>query len=98
MRAKKAVKAKFVAAVLALAAVAGGSGCRGRAPESTLRVSNRAYTIDRLFTDENGCTVYRFYDEGRYHYYVVDPRGAQMIGPAPKKEGAGTAGDAPEPS
>lgn len=32
--------------------------------------SNPSYSVRKLFTNE-GCTAYRFYDDGRYRYYVV---------------------------
>jgi hypothetical protein len=48
-------------------------------PERTLNVSNSGYKLDELFTDGKGYTVYRFYDQGEYRYYVVGPNGAQML-------------------
>jgi hypothetical protein len=50
-------------------------------PEQTLQVSNRGYQLDQLFTDPRGNTIYRFYDEGDYRYYVVSPNGGVQILP-----------------
>ena len=61
-------------------------GCGSPPPVKTLRVSNPAYTVDELFTDPNGCTVYRFYDQGGYHYYTAGERAGQMIRPKPETE------------
>ncbi len=55
-------------------------GCAAeRLPEQTIPVSNNAFSLDELFTDKRGNTVYRFYDQGEYRYYVVGPNGAQML-------------------
>src|SRR3954451_21441236 len=48
-------------------------------PEQTVQVSNRAYQLDQLFSDPKGNTVYRFYDQGDWRYYVVGPNGVQML-------------------
>ena len=48
-------------------------------PEKSLPVSNSAYQVDQLFTDKNGCTLYRFFDKGDFRYYLVGPAGAQML-------------------
>jgi hypothetical protein len=49
-------------------------------PQQTLPVSNPSYKIDLLFKDPNGCSIYRFFDQGDYRYYVVGSNGsAQMI-------------------
>jgi hypothetical protein len=47
-------------------------------PEKTVPVSNHAYQVDQLFVDPNGCTIYRFFDQGDYRYYIVGPNGAHM--------------------
>ena len=62
---------------LAMAAIL--IGCYSQKPERTLPVSNKDYQIDQLFTDNNGCTIYRFYDQGDYRYYLVGPAGAHML-------------------
>jgi len=54
-------------------------GCGGTKPDQTLSVSNAGYALDKLFTDPNGYSVYRFYDRGDFRYYVVGPNGAQMV-------------------
>jgi hypothetical protein len=54
-------------------------GCYSPKPERVLPVSNNDYQIDQLFTDHNGCTIYRFYDQGDYRYYLVGPAGAHML-------------------
>ncbi|HEV7302185.1 MAG TPA: hypothetical protein VGN72_22800 [Tepidisphaeraceae bacterium] len=55
------------------------TGCGGTKPDQTLSVSNAGYALDKLFTDPNGYSVYRFYDRGDFRYYVVGPNGAQMV-------------------
>ena len=62
----------FISSSLAL-------GCRGTKPDQTLSVSNAGYSLDKLFTDPNGYSVYRFIDRGEFHYYVVGPNGGQMV-------------------
>lgn len=54
-------------------------GCRSTRPDETLSVSNAGYSLDKLFTDPNGNSVYRFIDRGEFHYYVVGPAGPQMV-------------------
>jgi hypothetical protein len=49
------------------------AGCDDRKAESTVSASNKDYKVEKLFTDDNGCAVYRFSDDGRYRYYVVGP-------------------------
>ncbi len=73
------ITATATAAVLGFAALA---GCQHASrPEKVVPGSNPAYTVEQLFTDANGHTVYRFVDRGSYHYYVTGPRGAQMVEP-----------------
>lgn len=43
------------------------SGCAKNAESSI--VVNGNFEVERLFTNE-GCTMYRFYDNGSYHYYA----------------------------
>jgi hypothetical protein len=66
----------FVLLAVTLAVV---GGCAKAQPQRTLPVSNQGYKLDELFTDSKGYTVYRFYDQGDYRYYVVGPNGAQML-------------------
>jgi hypothetical protein len=66
----------IVGIVMTLAA---GCGVPNPPPERTLDVSNPGYKIDMLFKDPNGVTVYRFFDQGEYRYYVVGPDGAHML-------------------
>lgn len=47
------------------------AGC-ARQELSTARTDNPNFTPDRLFT-QDGCTVYRFLDAGRYHYFATCP-------------------------
>ena len=58
------------------------TGCLapGAAPEAVIRVSNRGYTVERLFTDDRGNTLYRFRDAGQTIYYASGPGGPQVIG------------------
>ena len=49
------------------------------APQKPLQTSNPGYSVDQLFTDNNGVTIYRFYDMGDYRYYLHGPNGAQML-------------------
>lgn len=47
-------------------------------PEQVLQV--HGHELDQLFTDPRGNTIYRFYDQGDYRYYVVAPNGGvQML-------------------
>jgi hypothetical protein len=40
-------------------------------PEATEKLGrDSAYKVDRLFTKDD-YAVYRFHDEGRYHYFVI---------------------------
>ena len=57
------------------------TGCTQQpAPEQTLQVSNKGYQLDQLFTDPRGNTVYRFFDQGDWRYYVVAANGGvQML-------------------
>lgn len=64
---RDSIPAKAVA-VLALLAVA---GC-GAPPVSTSGTDNGQVPLDTLFTHD-GCTVYRFRDGGRSHYWVNCP-------------------------
>ena len=48
-------------------------GCE-KSPVETTRTNNSAVTVDLLFT-KNGCTIYRFEDGGRSHYFA-DCRGS----------------------
>ena len=45
------------------------SGC-SESPVSVSETTNSKVSVDTLF-EHNGCTVYRFYDAGRLHYYSV---------------------------
>ena len=78
-----------VVAAAGLLAVGGCADVRTPAPEARVTVSNPAYAVDRLFTDEQGNSVYRFRDRGGYLYYVAGPRGTQMV-PPPTQPAAGT--------
>jgi hypothetical protein len=57
----------FSAAIVTMLA-----GCSGPA-EQTTTPSNPEYRVERLFTHE-GCTVYRFRDNGTKHYVTCDNR------------------------
>ena len=43
-------------------------GC-AKEPAQTTGTNNSAFQVDELFTHK-GCTVYRFYDSGHYHYFT----------------------------
>lgn len=58
--------------MLSICAVLLLAGC-AKEPLSIERVDNNEFQLDKLFSHE-GCTVYRFSDWGRYHYYT-DCRG-----------------------
>lgn len=58
------------------------AGCANTSPERTDEPSNKSYKIDQLFVDRNGYTVYRFWDEGEFHYYVVSPKGETQVLPS----------------
>lgn len=50
------------------------AGCdQPRSAKETVTTDNPDYRAERLFT-ENGCNIYRFTDNGKYHYFV-DCRG-----------------------
>jgi len=49
----------------------GLAGCAAD-PISTHKTDNQNVSVDLLF-EHDGCTVYRFYDDGRYHYYAKCP-------------------------
>lgn len=49
-------------------------GCAQTA-ERTVGNSNSAFNVEKCFTDDDGYTVKRFYDNGRFHYYVT-PKGS----------------------
>jgi hypothetical protein len=77
--------------VVVVAALGFLGGCiQGPPPERSIKVSNPAYTVDQLFTDPAGNTVYRFYDNGDSRYYVVGPGGPQMTQPRKKEEETST--------
>src|SRR5690242_19324567 len=68
------------AAVVAMSLAA--SGCivgHPPPPQQTISVSNPAYKVDLLVKDPSGASIYRFYDEGDYRYYIVGPDGAHML-------------------
>ena len=73
--------ARLAVAAAGLLALAGCADVRTPAAEARVGVSNPAYAVDRLFTDDQGNSVYRFRDRGEDHYYVAGPRGAQMVPP-----------------
>src|SRR5687767_12206427 len=52
----------------------------GVAPEAVVPVSNRGYAVERLFTDDRGNTIYRFWDGGQNVYYASGPGGPQVLG------------------
>lgn len=59
------------AAALLLALLVAGifvSGC-AKEPESTSRSTNPEIDVARLFSYD-GCIVYRFIDNGRFHYFT----------------------------
>lgn len=43
-------------------------GC-AKEPVSTSQTNNPDVAVSLLFVNE-GCSVYRFYDDGRHHYYT----------------------------
>ena len=77
------------AAVAVLVSLAGCADGRMPAAEARVGTSNAAYTVERLFTDEQGNAVHRFRDRGDYHYYVTGLRGPHMV-PPPTRPVAGT--------
>jgi hypothetical protein len=80
-------------ALLIAAAAALFAGCQGAPPERSLKTSNPAYTVDRLFTDPAGNTVYKFVDDGESRYYVVGPNHPQMLQPPKKRDEVGAPDD-----
>ena len=56
--------ARVIAALLLVAAL---TGCAREAEKSS--TAGRDFQVDTLFTHE-GCTVYRFHDEGRARYFT----------------------------
>lgn len=69
----------IIPTILLLLVVNGCSPYQPPTPEQTLTTSNKTYSLDQLFTDRNGYTVYRFCDNGDYRYYVVGNGIAQML-------------------
>ncbi|HYE18927.1 MAG TPA: hypothetical protein VEA69_10815 [Tepidisphaeraceae bacterium] len=61
------------------------SGCLGGAstpppkPEAAVTVSNKDYKVDRLFTDDQKNSIYRFYDQGNTIYYLTHPGGESRV-------------------
>ncbi|HSI36590.1 MAG: hypothetical protein ACAI43_23950 [Phycisphaerae bacterium] len=61
------------------------SGCFGGAstpppkPEATVTVTNKDYQVDRLFTDDQKNSIYRFYDQGNTIYYLTHPSGESRV-------------------
>jgi hypothetical protein len=70
---------KWFAIVWCGVCVAGCSQAWGPKAERTAITSNKNYTLELLFTDENGAKIYRFTDAGEYQYYVVGPNSTQML-------------------
>jgi hypothetical protein len=71
---------RTLTAIVALPFFVGGCALvRPTPPQQTLSVSNPAYKVDLLFKDPNGASIYRFYDQGDYRYYIVGPDGAHML-------------------
>lgn len=56
---------RLALALLALALF----GCANE-PVSESQTNNKSMTVAHLF-DHEGCAVYRFYDDGHFHYYAV---------------------------
>src|SRR3712207_2157168 len=58
------------------------TGCMAPAPapEAVVPVSNTGYSVERLFTDDRGNTIYRFWDAGQSVYYASGPGGARILG------------------
>ena len=57
-------------------------GCEdSQKPLAVYRTENPDYQTEKLFTDD-GCTVYKFSDEGRSHYFAkcVDAKKVEVIG------------------
>lgn len=68
-----AMKERNALATMALALALALCSCTNT-PVATEQTSNTNMTADKLFTI-NGCTVYRFTDNGSYHYFT-DCRGS----------------------
>ena len=47
-------------------------------------VNNSTYSVNVLFTDDDGFTVKRFRDHGEYHYYVTKGTQAEFVDGAKK--------------
>ena len=62
----------LVVAMFVLLAVT--CGCEIK-PVGTNKTDNTDAKVERLFTDQNGYTVYRFHDLDGFHYYVVPSSG-----------------------
>ena len=78
--------------VVLLLGCAGGCLAPGAAPEAVVPVSNRGYTVERLFTDDRGNTIYRFRDGGQTVHYAAGPAGTQVLGtPRPPSTGGSRA-------
>lgn len=53
-------------------------GCQDPNDKSVVEdTSNPVYSVRKLFTND-GCTAYRFKDDGRYRYYVVCDKDQQV--------------------
>ena len=72
---------RIIAAVLVISLLA-CAGCvgPGPAPEGVVPVSNSGYSVERLFTDDRGNTIYRFRDAGQSVYYASGPGGPRILG------------------
>lgn len=57
------------AAIIALASVLALTGCEGRKPAEESQRAGVEFQVDRLFTVD-GCTVYRFSDNGYLRYFT----------------------------
>ncbi|HWE02342.1 MAG TPA: hypothetical protein VG326_08010 [Tepidisphaeraceae bacterium] len=56
------------------------NGCNVQPPPERTAVVY-GHVLDQLFTDQRGNTVYRFWDQGDFRYYVVGPSGAPQMLP-----------------
>lgn len=81
------VARRLLAGLFALGVLASGlAGCRSSPrPERQVEVSNAGFQLEQLFTDERGYTVYRFYDKGAWHYYVISPEGEAQTLPSTRQ-------------
>jgi hypothetical protein len=61
----KNLKPSYLWAVVLIALLC--AACN-KVPEETSQTSNPNVKVEKLFTHD-GCTVYRFYDGGRDHYF-----------------------------